>query len=76
METFAQIIDLFGGPLAFSEAIGIPDSHARAMKARNSIPLAYWARMVRAAKVRGIKGLTVERLVSIAELRHGERASQ
>lgn len=69
MDTFAQIIDSFDGPGAFAKAIGIPGSHARAMKTRNSIPDVYWMRTVEAAKARDIEGVTLECLAKIAESR-------
>lgn len=47
---FASVIDLFGGAQAFGAAIGIQASHARTMKARNSIPADYWPGVVEAAR--------------------------
>lgn len=38
MKTFSDVIDAFGGPNPFGEAIGVAPSHARTMKARDSIP--------------------------------------
>jgi hypothetical protein len=64
----AEVIDAFGGPAAYAEAVGIPDSHARAMKARDSISPAYWRPTAGAARVRGISGITFERLAEIAAL--------
>lgn len=74
MNSFVQIIDAFGGPSAFGEAIGIPDSHARAMKARKSIPDGYWLKVVEAARERGIKDVTLESFASLAETRLEPRA--
>lgn len=50
MENFGEVIDQFGGPAAFAKAIGIDDSHARAMKTRNSIPAEHWQKVVGAAR--------------------------
>jgi hypothetical protein len=74
MDSFVQIIDSFGGAAAFGEAIGISDSHARAMKARGSIPNGYWSRAVDAARTRGIKGVTLEAFASLAATRLEESA--
>ena len=52
LKDFAAVIDAFGGPLAFAEAVGIPASHARTMKARNSISADYWPQVVSAAEKR------------------------
>jgi hypothetical protein len=69
MNSFAEIIDAFGGASPFGEAVGIPDSHARAMKARNSIPDGYWSRAVEAAQSRNISGVTLETFAELAEAR-------
>lgn len=78
MDSFAQIIDRFGGAPAFGKAVGIPDSHARAMKARDSIPDGYWSRMVAAAAENSIEGVTLELLAELAEvkLRESTRTSR
>jgi hypothetical protein len=72
MNTFPEIIDAFKGD--FAEAIGIEDSHARAMKARESIPSSYWLRVVKAAEERAIKGVTLELLAALGEARQRESA--
>ena len=69
MNSFVEIIDAFGGAAPFGEAIGIPDSHARAMKARDSIPDGYWMRAVEAARSRDIEGVTLESFASLAKAR-------
>lgn len=76
MDSFVQIIDSFGGASSFGEAIGIPDSHARAMKARNSIPDGYWLDTVKAAEARGINGVTLECFAALARSRLEEKAPQ
>lgn len=76
MDSFVQIIDAFGGPTPFGEAIGIPGSHARAMKARDSIPDGYWMRTVEAAKAREIQDVTLERLARLAKCRLEEGSPQ
>jgi len=66
MDTFSAVIDAFGGPAAFGEAIGVPDSHARTMKARDSIPAAHWQRVVAASIIKNIPGISLEALVRLA----------
>lgn len=73
MRSFVEIIDAFDG--SFGSAIGIPDSHARAMRARKSIPDGYWLRVVKAAEDRGIEGITLESFAELAKERL-ERAAQ
>lgn len=63
----ASVIDAFEG--AFGESIGIPDSHARAMRTRDSIPCRYWSAVVAEAEKRGIQGITFEVLARIAKAR-------
>jgi hypothetical protein len=67
VETFAEIIDAFGGAAAFGAAIGIPDSHARTMKARDSVSPGWWPRIVTEARARGLAWITYEGLASLAE---------
>lgn len=74
MNSFIDIIDAFGGTAPFGEAIGISDSHARAMKARNSIPDGYWMRVVEAARDRNVGGVTLESFAELASVRLRERA--
>lgn len=69
MNSFVEIIDAFGGAALFGDAIGIPDSHARAMKARNSIPDGYWLKTVEAARARDIENVTLESFAVLAKAR-------
>jgi hypothetical protein len=69
VETFGAIIDAFGGNAAFAAALGIPDSHARAMRARNSIAPSWWPRVVTEAKARDLSWITFERLAVLTEKR-------
>ena len=75
LDSFSDIIEAMGGPAAFGAAIGIPDSHARAMKTRDSIPPEYWPRTVRAAEAKGLAGVTAAVMAAIAE-RKAERARE
>lgn len=68
-KSFVEIIDAFGGAAPFGDAIGIPDSHARAMKARGSIPDGYWLKTVEQARSRGIEGVTLESFAALAKIK-------
>lgn len=63
--SFSAVIDAFGGAAPFGTAIGIPDSHARTMKARDSIPSTRWQDTVNAARANGIAGITLELLAKL-----------
>lgn len=71
MNTFSQLIDECGGAPIVSGALGIPDSHVRTMKARNSIPVEYWERVIDLAAAQGVEGVTFKRLLA---MRSGEQA--
>jgi hypothetical protein len=75
METFGAIIDAFGGTGPFGRALGIPDSHARTMKARGSISPEYWDRLVKAAIERDIEGISFKRLTEIRSASRRKSAS-
>lgn len=76
MNSFAEIIDAFGGAASFGSAIGITDSHARAMRARDSIPDGYWLKTVETAQARGLDSITLETFASLAKSRLEERVAQ
>lgn len=76
MDTFQAVIDAFGGPTKYADAIKIPGFHAQSMKTRGSIPPAYWADTVSAATERNIEGVTLEKLAELAkEKRSPEKES-
>jgi hypothetical protein len=65
MNSFSAIIEAFEG--RFAEAIGVEESHARTMKARDSIPSTRWMATVNAARQLGITGVTLDLLARIEE---------
>lgn len=67
LSTFQAVIEAFGGPTKYAEAIGIPGFHAQSMKTRGSIPPAYWKDTVSAAIARGVEGVTLEKLADLAK---------
>lgn len=67
LASFDDVIAEFGGPSKFAEAIGIPAFHAQTMKARGSIPSAYWRKTIHAARERGLDRITDELLIDLAQ---------
>ena len=63
MNSFSEVIDAFNGQ--FAQAIGIEESHARTMKARDSIPSYRWVDTVNAAKTLRVKGVTLDLLARL-----------
>lgn len=74
MNSFAALIDTFGGPSRFAMAIGIEPSHAGVMKSRNSVPPEYWPRVVDAGKANKIS-ITYEKLAHLAAAKRAEAAA-
>jgi hypothetical protein len=64
MNSFSEVIAAFGNS-AFAEAIGVEESHARAMRSRDSIPSTRWLATVNGAKKMGIKGVTLDVLARL-----------
>lgn len=67
MQTFSQIIDALGGYAKAADAIGVPAGTVSAWKTRDSIPPAYWHRLVNAATAQGISGVSLETLARMSE---------
>ncbi len=65
MDSFRKIIGAWPSDTALGDDLGIPASHVRTMRARDSIPSTYWTPLVAAAEPRGIKGITIERLAEL-----------
>jgi hypothetical protein len=63
MNSFSAVIEAFDG--RFAEAIGVEESHARTMKARDSIPSTRWMATVAAAQNLGIEGVTLDLLARL-----------
>jgi hypothetical protein len=63
MNSFSAVIEAFEG--RFAEAIGVEESHARTMKARDSIPSTRWMATVDAAQKLGLSGITLELLARL-----------
>ena len=71
MDTFADIIALWGKATQLARDIGETGLNVRAWRNRNSIPPEKWVDVVAAAKRRGFKGVTVELMARLrAQQRH------
>ena len=66
--SFKSVIDEIG-IAALSSLLGVPDSHVRTMKARDSIPPRYWSQIAEEGRRRGSDAMTFEAL----SLMHAER---
>lgn len=73
-ETHADIIALWPSTNALAEDLSAEGDAVRKWKARRSIPAEYWTAVVRSAKRRGIRGVTLKRLaVLCAASKQAER---
>lgn len=66
MNSFAEVVDAFGGVSAYAAATGRKRSWAKKVRERNSLNAAHFATTADAAKDRGLP-ITVETLVKIAD---------
>ena len=53
LSTFDDVLSLWATPKALSEALGVPYINAQAMKARGSIGVGHWPKMIELLKARG-----------------------
>lgn len=74
IETAADVMSRWPTDAEFARDIGIKPTHAQVMKLRDSIPPAYWSKVVAAATERGIDDVTLELLAAIAAARQEARA--
>lgn len=58
-----------------ADAAGVDASHVRTMKARDSIPPAYWQSVVAAAVAAGVEGVSFEVLARLAADKRSQRAT-
>ena len=66
MSTFKSLIGQFEDREALAAALGVRRSHIAAFKNRDSIPAAYWLRLIAHAEVVGVEGVTAESLARLA----------
>lgn len=65
MYTIGDLISAFDGNTKFAAIIGKNASTASEMKRRNSIPIEYWPRIIKAAREMGIEGVSNDTLVAL-----------
>jgi hypothetical protein len=61
-----QLIDLFGGPVAFGKICGFkknPGQRGSDMKRRNFVPVNHWPKLIAHARENGLKWLTYHHFV-------------
>ncbi|ACA18441.1 hypothetical protein M446_4083 [Methylobacterium sp. 4-46] len=68
MDSFRALIVAYGLS-EFAADIGVHENTAKQMRKRDSVAPEYWDAWVRGARVRGVGGVTLERLASIAAQR-------
>lgn len=69
VNSFAEVIDAFNGPAAFGRTVGMLPNAAKQAKRRNSLSPQYFAATAQAAQDRGLREITLKRLVELAEVR-------
>lgn len=74
INSFAELIEKFGGPAKFGRAVGMTPGAAKQAKRRDSVAVEYFPAVAKAAQDREIQGVTVKKLVELAATRK-ERAN-
>lgn len=75
MKSFQEVMDLWPSRAAFMSDVQAKPVTVYAMYARDSIASKYWAAIVLAAQERGIDGVTLTRLASIADAKRKLRVA-
>jgi len=73
MDTFTDIIAEWETLEAFRASVGVPYQRARKWRDRDSIPPAYWPKVVSACRKKGLKGVTsdvLSRMYADRQLNH------
>lgn len=73
--SFRQIVDAWPTAADFGRDIGLSDISGRSMRRRDYIDGRYWLRVVEAAEQRGIKGVTLHCLATLAAAPARRRAA-
>lgn len=66
VNSFAELIEQFGGPAKFGRAVGMTPGAAKQAKRRNRVAVTYFPAVAKAAQDRSIPGVSVKRLVEMA----------
>jgi len=75
VNSFSELIDLFGGPAKFGRAVGMTPGAAKQARRRDSLAVEWFAAAARAAQDRQIPGVTMKRLVEMAAERKQRMAA-
>jgi len=75
MNTFVDIIALWGTAAALAADLGEKPGTVRQWRSRNNIPAEKWAALIAAARRRRFKTVTAEALARIAALPHPTEAA-
>lgn len=67
MDSFTNLIDKLGGPVAVAKAIRQGDAAVGKWKIRNSINARHWPDLVKLAAEKRVKGVTMEKLCDLAK---------
>jgi len=67
--SFADVIDLFGGPAAYARAVGMTPGAAKQAKRRNSISAEWFTATAQAAKLARISSVDERTLAALADAR-------
>ncbi len=76
MDTVPDLITAFGGPAAFSRALGVNPSTASEMKRSGRIEVDYWPTIMQKAKERGLRGVHEAMLTRINLAKPRRRIAQ
>lgn len=76
MQSFSNIITKLGGPSAFAVILGTTQQNVSQMRQRNLIPPRFWPATVKAAKEKGLEGVTFENLAILAASRAASVAAE
>lgn len=66
LQTFADVIDRFGGPAAFARETSLSAGAAKQAKRRNSLSAAHFGAVAEAARRKGIPGIDEAALAAMA----------
>lgn len=66
VNSFAELIEQFGGPAKFGRAVGMTPGAAKQAKRRDRLAVVYFQAAAKAAQDRDIPGVTVRKLVELA----------
>lgn len=75
LSTFDDVLSLWATPKALSDALGVPYINAQAMKARGSIGVGHWPKMIELLRAQGYS-VTTDDLAAMWQKASEERRSK